>query len=152
MSDATPENTPNPPQAEQGNPVPPVTPPPAAQQPYGQSQQGYAPQQPVIVQNYASAYAPAPPRGLSITSLVLGIVGLCVGWAMLGLPSLAAVIFGHIGMKREPAGRGLAIGGLITGYVGIVIGVIAIIVTIVSILLPLLVVWGVIASTPGSYY
>jgi hypothetical protein len=61
---------------------------------------------------------------LSIWSLVLGIisiVGCFLGGFLAGIP---AVICGHIGLsriKRQPSlgGRGMAIAGLITGYLGI---------------------------------
>ena len=61
---------------------------------------------------------------LSIWSLVLGIISL-VGCAFGGfLAGIPAVICGHIGLsriKRLPSlgGRGMAIAGLITGYLGI---------------------------------
>jgi len=61
---------------------------------------------------------------LSIWALVLGIIsvlGCTVGGFVVGIP---AVICGHCGLsriKRNPSlgGRGMAIAGLITGYVGI---------------------------------
>jgi len=61
---------------------------------------------------------------LSIWALVLGIislVGCSVGGFIVGIP---AVICGHIGLsriKRNPSlgGHGMAIAGLITGYLGI---------------------------------
>jgi len=70
---------------------------------------------PVAVQPYRSGYYP-PPRptsGLAIASLVLAIVGF----------SLPAVICGHMARTRiretGEGGDGLAISGLILGYVGI---------------------------------
>ena len=75
--------------------------------------------------------APAPrpqqkTEPLSIWSLVLGIVsivGCSVGGFLAGIP---AVICGHIGLgriKRDPSlgGRGMALAGLITGYIGMLI-------------------------------
>ena len=61
---------------------------------------------------------------LTIWSLVLGIIsilGCSIGGFIVGIP---AVICGHIGLsriKRQPSlgGRGMAIAGLITGYLGI---------------------------------
>ena len=56
-------------------------------------------------------------NGLAIASLVLGIVTLC------GVGSVLAVIFGHIALnqirERNESGRGLAIAGLVLGYVGV---------------------------------
>lgn len=100
----------------------------------------YAPQSPYVGPNpYAPqggvVYAAAPPRGLSITSMVLGIVGL-VGFFLGGsLLSVGAVIFGHIGLKKEPAGRGMAIAGIVTGYVGIGVGILVFLIILVPLLI-----------------
>ena len=84
-------------------------------------QNPYAPQYTYVNQ---VPYAPAPPRGLSITAMILGILGI-VGSFMGGfLLSIGAVIFGHIGLRKEPAGRGMAIAGLVTGYIGVGLGVV----------------------------
>lgn len=75
--------------------------------------------------------APAPPalrktEPLSIWSLVLGILSI-VGCAFGGfLSAIPAVICGHIGLsriKRDPSldGKGMAIAGLITGYLGLLV-------------------------------
>lgn len=85
----------------------------------------YAPQSPYTAQPGVPGvgYLAPPPRGLSITAMVLGIVGL-VGFVFGGaFLSIGAVIFGHIGIRKEPAGRGMAIAGIVTGYAGIGIGV-----------------------------
>lgn len=100
----------------------------------------YAPQSPYAGPNpYAQqgqvGYAAAPPRGLSITSMVLGIVGLVGFFLGGGLLSVGAVIFGHIGLKREPAGRGMAIAGIVTGYVGIGIGILLFLLILVPLLI-----------------
>lgn len=62
-------------------------------------------------------------NGMSIASMVLGIVGLFVSWFTLGIPSILAVIFGHIGLsqtsKSRQSGRGMAVAGLATGYIAI---------------------------------
>jgi len=70
-------------------------------------------------------YVPQPPTSaLAIASLVCGIVGLMT---CLFLPGIPAVICGHLALNRiaEPGanlqGRGLAIAGLIMGYIGVVI-------------------------------
>lgn len=70
-----------------------------------------------------------PPAGrtdpFAVWSLVLGIAGFFACWVCCGpLLSIPAVITGHISLsntKRDPQleGRGLAIAGLITGYVAI---------------------------------
>lgn len=62
----------------------------------------------------------SPPSTLSVLSLVFGIVGLVLSFFALGLlPAIAGVILGHLGVKREPHARGMAIAGLTTGYVGV---------------------------------
>ena len=69
----------------------------------GYSQPGY----PMPVQQPAGAFA--------IVSLVTGIIAVLTG-GMLILPQIAAVICGHLALKREPHMRGIAIAGLVTGY------------------------------------
>jgi len=64
--------------------------------------------------------------GIAITSLVLGILGLLTIWVCIGvLFAIPAVICGHIGYSRVRksggvlAGDGVALAGLITGYLSI---------------------------------
>lgn len=60
---------------------------------------------------------PKPTSGLAIASLVCGLLYFC------GLGSLLAVIFGHIGLgqtrRGDRTGGGLAIAGLVLGYLGL---------------------------------
>ncbi|WP_311212605.1 MULTISPECIES: DUF4190 domain-containing protein [unclassified Arthrobacter] len=88
---------------------------PYGQQPYGQPQSPYG--QPAY---YAMQ---AEPKGLSIASMCCGIA-IFVGFGFFILPQIAAVILGHLGLKREPAGKGMAIAGLVMGYIGIALTVI----------------------------
>ena len=90
--------------------------------------------------------APPPPpfpaggqrqQGLAIGSLVCGILSILCCW--LGfLPGIAAVVLGLISMNKEksdPAGyggRGMAMGGVITGGIGILISLGWIILNIVG--------------------
>lgn len=80
---------------------------------------GYAPQN---RPNAAGWPNPEPPKGLAIASLVCGVSGVVT---CLGIPSVLAVIFGHIALSRVRqgigGGRELAIAGLVTGY--IIIGI-----------------------------
>lgn len=95
---------------------------------------GSYPQPPPVRQ---SSQAPLRPRpgynypqqgrtsGLAIASMVLGIVW--VYW----LGSILAIIFGHVAisqMRRDPnlRGKGMAIAGIVLGYVGVAIFVLAI--------------------------
>src|ERR1035438_2801613 len=71
---------------------------------------------------------PAQPKnsGLAIWSLVFGILAIVLSVVCIGpLFSIPAVICGHIAYSRirrsvgALSGEGLALGGLITGYIGI---------------------------------
>jgi len=72
-----------------------------------------------------------PTDGLAIASLVCGILAVivCYIWALFGIP---AVIFGHMSLKKITnsatpiSGNGMAIAGLVTGYIGIGIQIIMI--------------------------
>ncbi|MBV1781144.1 DUF4190 domain-containing protein [Paeniglutamicibacter sp. ABSL32-1] len=59
--------------------------------------------------------AQQPAGVLAIVSLVTGIIGVVTG-GMLLLPQIAAIICGHLALRREPHMRGIAIAGLVTGY------------------------------------
>ena len=124
------EPAPTPPTA----PAPPANPyaaaPPAS--PYAAPTAGPAP---VSAPGYAPpAYAPQgalPPQGLSITSMILGIGGILLSFVGFGfLPSLAAVITGHLAQKRQPHAKAFWLTGIITGYVGLGIAIITGIVVI----------------------
>ncbi|MFJ4029920.1 DUF4190 domain-containing protein [Paenarthrobacter sp. NPDC089989] len=92
-------------------------PSPYQQQPYGQPNPYGQP----------AYYAmPSQPKGLSIASMICGIATL-VGFGFFILPQIAAVILGHLALNREPAGKGMAIAGLVMGYIGIAIGVLILI-------------------------
>ena len=114
----------------------------------------YAPAPPVVSPPgpRPSPYAGAPaaqPSTLSVLSLVFGVIGLVLSLFLVGLlPAIAGVILGHIAIKREPHARGMAIAGLVTGYVGVAISVLWALV----ILVPILLVWlavGAVGITGG---
>lgn len=74
-----------------------------------------------------SYYGAAPqPKSLSIASLCCGIA-VYLGFGVFILPQLAAVILGHMALRREPSGRGFAIAGLVMGYLGLALTVLAIV-------------------------
>lgn len=82
---------------------------------------------------YADAYGQpnyygvaAAPKVLSIASLCCGIAAF-LGFGFFLLPQLAAVVLGHLALSREPAGRGMAIAGLVLGYVAIAITVLVVV-------------------------
>lgn len=77
------------------------------------------------------ASQPVPPRlpprtsGSATASLALGILSL-LGISILIVPPILAVVFGHVSLskcKQDPGlrGRGVALAGLITGYVSLAI-------------------------------
>lgn len=69
-----------------------------------------APMMPVPVQ---------PARGLSVTALVLGLCSFVFAWIFVVVPILG-VVFGILALRREPAGRTMAIIGLVGSAVGLV--------------------------------
>ena len=97
-----------------------------------------APVEPYRAPSQTSSYAPGPSQvapgqmpsqGLAIASLVCGILALvsCCLVGFFNLPLvIAAIVTGHIALskiKADPgayAGKGMAKGGLITGYIGLV--------------------------------
>jgi len=100
----------------------PPAPAPGAPPQYPQGPpQGYSPYPPQPV--YYQQVIPAKTNGMSIASLVLGIVGLIFGF-MYVVPPILATIFGgvaiyKIGRSQVPVGgKGMAIAGLVMGIVG----------------------------------
>ena len=62
------------------------------------------------------------PKGLSLTSMILGLASLLVGFGFFMVPQIVGVILGHLGLRKEsPQGRGFAITGLITSYLAVLI-------------------------------
>lgn len=121
----TPGGTPPPTAPRQTEPTPaPTSPPPTAPPPYPQS---------------ASASGPAAGRTepFAIVSLVVALAG----WVLCLLPvtGIVAVVFGHLARSRTKRngtkGRGMALAGVIVGYVQIVVGVIAIVTLIVVVVI-----------------
>ncbi|MDQ0680628.1 hypothetical protein QFZ30_004010 [Arthrobacter pascens] len=87
--------------------------------PYGQPAGGYA-QPPSPYGQAPGPYGqpyygmPAEPKGLSIASMVCGIASVILGWFL--LPQVAAIVTGHLALRREPSGKGMSITGLVLGY------------------------------------
>lgn len=86
--------------------------------------------------------APGQRNTLALVSLILGIAGFVTG-----ISALAAIVTGHIALsqikKRGEEGRGMALAGLILGYVVVVLGIIAVILIVAF--------FGAIASNPDLY-
>jgi hypothetical protein len=93
-----------------------------------------------------AAYVPqpaGPAQGLSITSMVLGLVGLLFslfGWGF--LIALAAVITGHLAQRRQPWAKPMWLTGIITGYVGVGFSLLWIIIVVAAVLIPFFLVGG----------
>lgn len=149
------------------NNTPPYSPPTAPSTPdapdYGASTPGYdtppgapaydaAPQAPAYpAYNSAPGYpggqayaAPAPTNPLAITALIAGIAGFII---LPFIGSLVAIITGHMALSKLKTsgeqGRGMALAGVIMGYVGIALGVLSLIL--------LVALWGVFATTLSTY-
>ena len=74
----------------------------------------------------------APTPTLSIISMIVGILGVLIGFVGGGLLfSVGGVVLGHLGQRKEPAARGFWLTGLITGYAGILVNIVVIIFWIV---------------------
>lgn len=107
----------------------PVAPQPGAASPYT------APQTNAGLPPYSGPVAPTD--GLSIAALVCGIISLvaCYVWALFGIP---AVICGHMSLKKIKTahtpvqGKGMAIAGLICGYLGILIQLVMIVFIVIA--------------------
>lgn len=122
-----------------GNQQYPPVPPPSPQFQYAA---------PPPYQQYSGVYAVKPATSpIAIVSMSIGIASAAIGWAMVGFGlvlGIAAVVCGHVAMRKlatSPAprgGRGFAIAGLITGYVGIVLGLatIGFVVYVFAVLVP----------------
>jgi hypothetical protein len=106
-------------------PVPPMPPPPAY---------AYAPPP-----GFPPAYpVKAKANGLALASMILGIVGITVGLCLIFFPvmPILAVVFGHLGLSQTRTtgapGRGYAIAGLVTGYIGIALAILWLIALIIG--------------------
>ena len=82
------------------------------QSPYNQQGSYGHPQSTYSQQGYYGM--PAEPKTLSIASMVCGIASVIMGWLL--LPQIAAIITGHLALKREPSGKGMSFTGLVLGY------------------------------------
>ncbi|CAN5294710.1 hypothetical protein BH09ACT6_BH09ACT6_14090 [soil metagenome] len=74
---------------------------------------------------------------LSIIGMVAGILGILISFVSLGIGgfifSVAAVVLGFLGRRKEPAARGFWLTALITGFAGIALSIILILVFIIAV-------------------
>lgn len=63
----------------------------------------------------------APTSGTAVASMVLAILGLVSGCCTFGIPSLLAIILGHVAVSDTRdgtrSGHGMAVAGLVMGYI-----------------------------------
>ncbi|GLY01291.1 MULTISPECIES: DUF4190 domain-containing protein [Actinoplanes] len=98
-------------------------------QPYyaPQQQAGYPPQSPYppqpMYQPVVIGHIGPPTSGLAVASMVLGIISALTFFCTFGVVSLLAIIFGHIGLNEtkdnRKSGKGMAITGLVLGYIAL---------------------------------
>ena len=93
-------------------PAVPTAPPVAAPPVYGVA----TPQPPSYGQSPGTE--PRMSKTLSLISMITGIVGV-VFFGFLAISSIAAIVLGFLGRKREPEARAFWLTGLITGFVGL---------------------------------
>ena len=140
------------PPAEPDAPPPPPAPLPAYApqypgEPYGGGYAGYPqppaygpPGQPGVAPQLGYAgpgQAPPPPQGLSITSMVLGILAvptMCLNG--IGVPiAILAIVFGHIAQSQHRRvtgrGNGMALTGLICGYASLILVAVLVVIFVV---------------------
>ncbi|QOD45007.1 hypothetical protein [Clavibacter zhangzhiyongii] len=126
-------------------PAPPVQPHPAAYAPaaapYGLAP-APVPPAPAAVAWGQPVYAAAPPKGMSLTSMILGLVSVLFFWTF--LCPLIGLVFGIVGIRREPAGRGFAITGLVLNGLLLLIPV----AVVLSIVVAGGAIFGLAATTP----
>jgi len=102
-------------------PPPPPPPPPS----YAAPQPGY---------QYGTGAPAGATNGMAVASLVLGILTIVT----CGIGSILAVIFGYVGKGQidrsggTQSGRGLAIAGIVLGWVGIGIIIVIILLAIIG--------------------
>lgn len=128
VSDSTPQGTPDVPPP----PAPGAYPPPPAYAQQGQQPYAYGQAAPYG----ASPYTAGPKtNGLAITSLVSSIAAFVV---LPFLASIVGVITGHIALKQLRTsgenGRGMALAGVIVGWVGVALGILGILILTVAII------------------
>lgn len=62
------------------------------------------------------------PRGMSLASMIVGLVSLLAGVGFFMLPQIVGIILGHVALAKEsPQGRPFSITGLITNYLALLI-------------------------------
>lgn len=73
--------------------------------------QSQFPQHQNIPNHMTVVRAPGEPKGMSVASMVIGLVNILLGWTVI-LPIIGLVL-GIVGLRKEPTARGMAITGVI---------------------------------------
>ncbi|GAA1656584.1 hypothetical protein GCM10009790_40440 [Georgenia ruanii] len=128
MSDNLPGNDRN------SNPVPPPPAPsgtPNAHTPNAHTAPSAPAYDPAATNPGAPAYSggPAQPKGLALSSMIVGIVSLLISWpvSIVGIiGGVVALVLGIVARKKGQP-KGMALTGIITGALAIVISIIAMI-------------------------
>ena len=86
-------------------------------------------------------YQPTPSSALAIASLILGVIGLLSGWLIFGgVLGLVGVILGIVALVKvkngTASGKGMAIGGIVTGALGMIVAVVVLILGLIGIGMP----------------
>lgn len=104
---------------------------PAYDQPYGYGQDANT----VPAYGYGAPLQPGQTEGVgrSVASMILGIISVVGGFTFL-LPPIVGVVLGHIGLKREPHGRGMAIAGLVMNYVSLALLLLAVVFLVILVI------------------
>ncbi|MFV0632818.1 DUF4190 domain-containing protein [Demequina sp.] len=121
--------TPNDPYDSTGSAPPPPPEQAGGQQPpqYAQTPQQYQQYgQPQYAQPYGGQPGNTEKNWMGVTSLVLSILGFFTG-----ITAIGGIVFGHLGLgaakRGEADNRGMALAGVIIGYIIVVLSILAII-------------------------
>jgi hypothetical protein len=93
--------------------------------------------QPVAYQHPQGYANTRPQNGLAIASMILGIISIpaMCGYFVGGLfPGVLAIVFGHVARAQirrdQSTGDGMAVAGLVMGYISTIVGLVAIVILI----------------------
>lgn len=76
--------------------------------------------------------------GFAIASLVCGIISVicCCVCGLTSVLGICGIVFGAISLRKEGRGKGLAIGGIVTGSIGVLLALVSLIMSLGAGLLP----------------
>ncbi|GAA5047101.1 hypothetical protein HNP84_000436 [Thermocatellispora tengchongensis] len=74
--------------------------------------------------------------GAAVASLIFGIIGIFASWCLFGIPSILAIVLGHVAAGKTRRGlrpgHGMAVAGLILGYIVVIPAIILIALVVVG--------------------